>query len=628
MTPQPTIAESDEMKQSRTPVHRLIETQARRTPDRLAFTDASSELTYRQLDLRADALARVLRAGGVRRETPVGLYLDRSADLLVALLAVFKSAGTAHLLDPRWPHQRTTALLAATPPRVLLARPAALPPAAATARCEVLPVDQAASAIGGPEDRAVRVPVHPDNLAYVVHTSGSTGEAKPTGITHRSVSHCVATHAAGHRVHGSDRASWLASPGSSAGVGELWPYLAHGASVHTTDAAVVASPAELRDWLVTTGITKAFLNSLTAQELMALPWPSDTPLSLVTVGGDRVARWAPPHLPYETAVSYGSAEANGVTSGLVPWTRRCTSHTAGHARRSAPPPVGRSWPDVRVMVLDDSMRPMPAGGVGELFVAGPELTRGYLDRPALTAERLLPHPRPAVPGERVYRTGDLAVLDRDGMLHHHGRTGDLVKVRGHRVEPGQVQAAVLEHPDVLAAEVVGVPDHDGRTQLVAYVVAGTDGPGATVPAGLRRFLLRRLPEHEVPAVVIGLERLPRNANGKVDRRALPVPVLPPAGPPVPDAGRPDGAGSGLPAGDPEEDDAAAQVRRMWTALLRVDSASASDDFMLSGGTSLLAGRLVAAVRDDLGVRLRLRDFLRRPTLGALIDQVRAGRAVR
>lgn len=127
MTPQPTIAESDEMKQSRTPVHRLIETQARRTPDRLAFTDASSELTYRQLDLRADALARVLRAGGVRRETPVGLYLDRSADLLVALLAVFKSAGTAHLLDPRWPHQRTTALLAATPPRVLLARPAALP---------------------------------------------------------------------------------------------------------------------------------------------------------------------------------------------------------------------------------------------------------------------------------------------------------------------------------------------------------------------------------------------------------------------------------------------------------------------------------------------------------------------
>lgn len=589
-----------------TPVARLVETQAAQRPDALAVSDSSGEYTYAELNSHANRLAHALRRMGVRRETAVAVHMHRSRELLAALLAAFKTGATAHLMDPRWPSQRTEALLDAMPPRCVLQHSAA-PTPGATVTVDAVDVDRLLDRPGPGTVANLDVPVHPDNLAYVVHTSGSTGRPKAVGVTHRSVSHCVATHVEGHRIVPGDRGSWLASPGSSAGVGELWPYLASGASVHAGEAAIVASPAELRDWLVSAAITKAFLSTPVAQELAVLAWPEDTALRLVTVGGDRALRWAPASLPFEVAVSYGSAEANAVSSCLVPWTRRRTSHTATDAERQAPPPVGRPWPEVRLLVLDERLRRRPDGAVDELFVAGPGLTRGYLGRPSLTAQRLLPNPYGAA-GERMYRTGDMATLGDDGMLFHSGRTDRMVKVRGYRIELGDVEAALLRHPGLTAAAVVSGEDDRGETRLAAYVVCAPDRGEDTTPRAIRSFLLTHLPDYLVPEVITAVDRLPRNANGKVDRDALPAP-----------AWREPVAPRSL---DTVDETVAEQVWRLWTSLLEVQDAAPEDHFLECGGTSVTAGRLIATLREELGVPLRLAEFMRRPTYAALLEQVR------
>jgi amino acid adenylation domain-containing protein len=582
-------------------IAQLVERQARAAPDAVAVSDTAGHLTYRELHGHAARLARKLRARGVRRETGVGLHLERSRELLVAFLAVLRAGGTAYLLDPRWPAARIQSALQALPPRLLLTAPGTAPPDTIAERM-VVGLDTA------PDDGRAHdlpVPVHPDNLAYVVHTSGSTGEPKAVGVTHRSVEHCVNTHTAGHRIEPADRGSWLASPGSSAGVGEIWPYLASGASVHTTEPEVIASPAELRDWLLVTGITKAFLSTPTAEELVALAWPRECRLRLVTVGGDRVLRWAPATLPFEVAVSYGSAEANGVTSCLTPWDRRLTSHTATADDRAAAPPVGRAWPGVHVLLLEENLEPAAADAVAELFVLSCELTRGYLGNPRLTAERLLPGPHGG--GERMYRTGDLGWIDANGLLHHKGRTDQMLKIRGLRVDPADVEAALLEHPAVSSAAVVGITESGERTRLAAYVVVRDGQP--TDAAQMRRFVRDRLPDPMVPEAVVVLPRLPLTATGKVDRRALPVPRFPASEPAAEVAVR-----------TSEIDD---RVRDLWRYHLGVPTVTSEDHFLDRGGTSLTAGRLIASVRDELGVAVRLREFMRRPTLEALLRQVRS-----
>ncbi|GAA2882292.1 hypothetical protein GCM10010517_45450 [Streptosporangium fragile] len=560
-------------------VHTLFEERVREGPDRTALVAGSVRLTYRELDARANGFARSLLRRGVRPETPVPLRLDRSADLLVALLGVCKAGGAAVLLDPGWPEDRVSAVLDGCP----------------------LVVDGPPDA--GPVAEGPGVPVHEDQLAYAVHTSGSTGRPKLVGVTHRAIAHRVATHAAAYRITPRDRSSWLAPVASSVSVVELWPYLCSGASVHVADAATAGSPPELRDWMVASGITRAYVNMPLAELLYGLPWPPETALRLMTVGSDAVRVWPSPELPFEVAVEYGSAEANGVTSCLVPLEDRCTSVTADETARSSRPPIGRPWPGVGVPVLTGDLRPVAEGGIGELFVSGPELARGYLGEPARTAERFLPDP--AGGGGRVYRTGDLVRARPDGRLEHHGRVDHQVKIRGHRVEPAEVEAVLLAHPAVRECVVAGVPGPGGDLRLCAYVVA-PDG----VPAGtLRAFAAARLPEPMVPTGWTPLERLPLNSAGKVDRRALPAPSWGPA---------PDGDGPAGEAADP----VAAGVLELWEQELGVRGAP-GDHFIRSGGDSLSATRLVDRIRSRYGVRIRLREFLKEPTPETLIRGVRA-----
>ncbi|MGJ6966041.1 AMP-binding protein [Streptosporangium sp. G11] len=652
-------------------VHTLFERKASEAPDRTALVSGAVLFTYQDLDARANGLARSLLRRGVGPETLVPLRLDRSPDLLVALLAVCKAGGAAVLLDPGWPEDRVAAVLDGAP--VVIDGP--------------LDAEPSAESPG--------IPVHEDQLAYAVHTSGSTGRPKLVGVTHRAIAHRVATHTEAYRITPADRSSWLAPPASSVSVVELWPYLCSGASVHVADAATAGAPPELRDWMVASGITRAYVNMPLAELLYGLPWPGETALRLMTVGSDAVRVWPSPGLPFEVAVEYGSAEANGVTSCLVPLEDRCTSATADEAARRVRPPIGRAWPGVGVPVLTSGLEPVAAGEVGELFVSGPELARGYLGEPARTAERFLPDPSGG--GGRVYRTGDLVRERPDGRLEHHGRVDQQVKIRGHRVEPAEVEAVLLGHPAVRECVVTGVPGPGGDLRLCAYVVyavtpdgtangaadgalggalggaadsaadgaanaAGTiaDGTEGGVMSGttggtangteggatrgpraageLRAFAAARLPGPMVPTAWTSMERLPLNSSNKVDRRALPAPswgdhpgadgtrpAPPGAGgtrpaPPGGDGVRPTPPGGGE-RGE-SADPVTAGVLELWEQELGARGAL-GDHFIRSGGDSLSATRLVDRIGSRYGVRIRLRDFLRAPTPETLIRNIKA-----
>lgn len=558
------------------PVHRTLELLAELYPDRLAVARGEASLTYGELDARANGVARALLASGVRAETPIGVRLDRSPELLAVLLGAFKAGAAALLLDPSWPVARVRETLASTGARLLVTADA-----------------DAADSAPPPVD------VHLDNLAYLVHTSGSTGTPKTVAVTHRALAHRAATHRTCYGIAPSDRTSWLSPPGSSISAVELWPYLTAGASVHVVEPEVATSPAELRDWLVEQGITKAFLTMPVAELALRLAWPRDAALRLVAVGGDAVHAWPPATLPFEVAVEYGAAEANAVTSCLTPPTDRLTSATVAPAEREQRPPIGRPWPDVDVALVDEELRPVAAGEIGELCVAGPELARGYLGDPAATAERFVPDPS-GEPGRRMYRTGDLARLRPDGRLVHEGRADRQAKVSGHRVDLVEVEGVLLAHEAVEAAVVAADPDGLAGSRLTAYVVARPP----LSPATLAAAAAAALPPYCVPARFVFLDRLPLNAGLKIDRAALAEPEPePPAAPSL--------------AGDPVEQ----EIRALWQAVLGGSEPASDDHFFRCGGTSLLAGALVARIRERWQVPLRLRDLIRSPTPAKLARRV-------
>jgi len=577
-------------------VHRLIEAQAQLNPHALAATDHRTRLTYGELNRRANQLARALAAVGARPEELVAILADRSLEMLVAFLGILKSGAAAVLLDPSHPDARLRRIMDTIQPLALVTlerhrdRISKIP---------AIMLDSGWPAIRANRSENLEVAVHPDNLAYVVHTSGSTGEPKRVGVLHRSIMHSVWTHQIGHQITPEDRGAWLAPPGSSAAVGELWPYLSAGASVHAAQPGIMSDAECLRDWLIEYRITKTFLSMPLAEQMFALSWPEGCSLRLVTVGSDTVRQWANEMLPFEVAVSCGSAEANGVTSSLMPWKDRLTNRTATSADRSGLPPVGRPWPDVQIYLLDGQFRPVPPGDIGEMYIDSPELARGYLGAPAVTANRFVPNPFGS-PSGRLYRTGDLALRRPDGHIVHCGRADNEIKIRGFRVSPAEIEVELLKLPGIRDAAVVAIEGRDRR--LAAYIVGSTSQSAAS----LREYLSARLPAQMVPAMFVFIDRMPLTPNGKVDRNALPEPVWTPQ------------TGSRTTAGELE-----ARIATSFAEILTCGAVGADDNFFDLGGDSLSASRLARLLRISLQIQLPLRAVVRNPTPAALATYVRA-----
>ena len=569
-------------------VHDLVAAQAARTPDAIAIVHRGRRLGYRALDQRANRLAEQLRDRGVGRGSVVAVFVERSPEMIVAQLAVLKCGAAYVPLDTSYPAERVAFILDDCQATVLIGDPGlGLARSAAVVPVGFDGID--------PPAGARRSEATTDDVAYVIYTSGSTGRPKGAEITHRGLVNLIAWHNRAYGITPEDRATQVAATAFDASVWEIWPYLSVGASVHLADDRAYASTEELARWLIEERITVTFLPTPLAELVLDEPALVDSSLRYMLTGGDTLRRRPPKKLPFALVNHYGPSEATVVTTAI-------TVEAGGHGE----PPIGRPIDNVQVFVLDDRLRPVPVGVPGELHVAGVGLARRYLGRPELTSERFIPNPFSTEAGARLYRTGDLVRWRDDGALEFLGRRDQQVKLRGFRVELGEIEAALMEHQSI-AETAVAVRDDSGQRRLVAYIVA-RDG-GAPAVSDLRQCLGARLPSYMIPSDFVTVPALPLSPNGKVDRSALPAPSVAPGG--------------GGPTGSPPRDRLEAELLELWRGLLGVDSVAIDDDFFAVGGNSLLATRLVAGVRAQHGVSLTVSSVFEHTTLREFADHMRA-----
>ncbi|MBV9706298.1 MAG: amino acid adenylation domain-containing protein [Chloroflexi bacterium] len=443
-------------------VPELVAAQAATMPDKVALIVGDRMLNYGELNRQANQLAYHLQMLGVQRDVLVGLCVERSLDMVVGLLGILKAGGAYVPLDPAYPPERLAFMLADAQISVLITQQhltTRLPTDGVRMVC--LDSDEAILAKQSEAD-PVPSPMVTD-LAYVIYTSGSTGQPKGVEITHDSLLNLVFWHHHAFSVTPNDRATQVASMAFDALGWELWPYLTIGASVYLPDEDTRVAPVLLRDWLVENSITITFLPTLLAEHVMALEWPPTTSLRLLLTGADTLHHYPAPTLPFAVVNNYGPTEATVVsTSGRV----FPTTHPA------IPPSIGYPIANTQVYILDEHLHQVPVGEPGELYIGGVGLAKGYLNRPALTAEKFIAHPFSDDPSARLYRTGDLARYLPDGQVAFMGRTDHQVKIRGFRVELGEIETVLHQHPAVHQAVVTVREDVSGEKRLVAYVVTG------------------------------------------------------------------------------------------------------------------------------------------------------------
>ncbi|WP_405176987.1 amino acid adenylation domain-containing protein [Nocardia sp. NBC_01377] len=569
----------------------LFEAQVARTPDAVAVVFEGTEISYAELNARADHVARHLVENGVGPEVFVALALPRSVELVVALLAVLKAGGAYVPIDPEYPADRITRLLDDAAPAILIAEPETLVEVPIPVGTRNLSFD----AVRDVEPRAVTDLIRallPDHPAYVIYTSGSTGRPKGVVVTHRGVPNLAADHIARLAIGPNSRLLQFASPSFDASVADMWPAWLAGAALVLATKENLTPGAPLARLVTETGVTHA---TLTPAVLPVLAADGGLPpgLTLIIAGDvctEETARlWSRDRLMLNV---YGPTEATVASLASAPLTG-----SAGV------PPIGHPLWNTRAYVLDAALRPVPPGVTGELYLSGVQLARGYLDRPGATAERFVAHPYGAR-GERMYRTGDLAVRGLDGAVTYQGRVDDQVKVRGFRVELGEVESAVLSHPSVGRVAVVVREDVPGDKRLVAYVVAA-DPAVPPVHGEVNTFVAKRLPQYMVPSAVVVVDELPLTVNGKLDRKALPAP----------DFGVRAGVGRG-PVSVVEE-----ILCGVFGEVLGVSGVGVDESFFDLGGHSLLATRLVSRVRVVLGVELSLRVLFDVPTVAGLAGRL-------
>ncbi|MBN6040525.1 non-ribosomal peptide synthetase [Amycolatopsis sp. 195334CR] len=545
----------------------IVEVFARQAPDAIAVISGHDSMSYAELDAASNRLARSLIARGVGPERVVALALPRSAELVVAMLAVLKAGGAYLPIDPDYPAERIEFMLR---------------DAGAMLTLSTVELD-------GPDYGPAEVALSPSNQAFVLYTSGSTGTPKGVALTHRGV---VALAAEPAFATGHERVLLHAPVTFDAFTYELWATLLRGHTVVVAEGRL--DPAGIAAAVARHGVTAMWLTAGLFRVVAEEAPECLAGLREVWTGGDLV--------PVESVrrVAVACPELTIVDGyGPTETTTFATAHRIGAPETTVP--IGRPIAGRRVYVLDAALRPVPAGVPGELYIAGSGEARGYLGQAGLTASRFVACP--FAPG-RMYRTGDVVRWRADGELEFLGRGDDQVKVRGFRIEPGEVEAVLTRHETVTQAVVVAREDRPGDKRLVAYVV-----PAEVDPADVRAFLAERLPDHLVPSAVVPLDEFPLTAHGKLDRRALPAPEF---------------------GGDWREPRNATEhlLCVAFAEVLGVPSVGTQDGFFDLGGNSLLATRLVARVRTAFGVELGVRALFEAPTVGALARRLTGAGAAR
>jgi amino acid adenylation domain-containing protein len=584
------------------PVHLMFAAQARRTPDAVAVRFDQHELTYSELNRSANRLAHRLRRLGVGPEVCVGLLARRSAEMIVAMLAVLKAGGAYVPLDPDYPRDRLTFILETARCPVLVTHGVTAADLAGEGHHRVL-VDTADRTIDSESDADPANSTDPENTAYVIFTSGSTGTPKGIMIPHRAVNHLVA--AADYvDLRSSNCVAQASNASFDATTFEVWGALLSGAQLVGLPLDVILSPRDFAEEIRRQRIDTLFLTTALFNHIAYQLPEAFAPLEHLLFGGESADPSA-----VRQVLENGSPRRLLNVYGPTESTTFATWQLVRELPRTvATIPIGRAVSNTRLYILDRHLQPVPVGVTGELHIGGDGLARGYLDHPGLTAERFVPDPFAGEPGGRLYKTGDLTRWLADGRIEFAGRNDFQVKVRGFRIELGEIETVLREHESVREAVVVARTDARGDAYLAAYVVAA-HGP---LPTGgeLRAFLKAKLPEYMLPSVYRVLDKLPLTAHGKVDRHALP---------------RSEGSERELDVAFVAPRNAVEEVlSEIFAEVLRVERVGINDNFFELGGHSLLATQVASLVRKTFQPDLPLRKIFEAPTVASLAALLVAG----
>ncbi len=583
-------------------VHNLVEDWAKQTPQAEAVVSRDETLTYEQLNRRTNLLAHRLIKAGVGADDFVGVYMPRAVDTVVALLAVFKAGGAYLPLDPEHPPERVGLILDDTRPKVVITRrefkdKIHFPPGFLVVLDEI-DNDPDSADLMNPE-----VELRPENLAYVVFTSGSTGRPKGAVFRHEAMSAYLYDARRYYNITSDDRCLYFHSITSTSAIEDVFLPLSVGASTAVRTDTMLASAADffgqLDRWGVTILDLPAFYFSFLAWDLKDAPPPEC--LRLIALGGEKIlpailAQW-------QKDVGTRIKIINGYGGTETATLAVCYDLTEEPTDTVALP-IGRPLDSVRAYALDDDLNPVPVGLNGELCIAGPHVARGYLNRPELTADMFAPDPFSDKPDGLLFRTGDLVRLRPDGNFVSMGRKDRQVQLRGNRIEPGEIEAALIAHPKIEDAACVLIGDGHDSKYLAAYLTTEGRSPDREE---LRRWLYKKVPAYMIPTAYVFLDDMPRLASGKINRRALPAPEINP--------------GRTGPAA--EVDETTRRLIRIFQDVLKTESILPGDNFFDLGGHSLVAISLLHQVEKSFGMRLIPAAIFQAPTPASLADLIRS-----
>ncbi|RIK32674.1 MAG: non-ribosomal peptide synthetase [Anaerolineae bacterium] len=574
-------------------IHELIEAQVERTPEAIAIVFNSQQMTYRELNERANQLARHLRSLGVSSETPVGISAERSAEMVVGLLAILKAGGTYIPLDPHFPQERIEYMLDTSETHILLTQKGVYTAKDDTQQVICLDSDWGAISRNSSDNLSVKIQF--ENLAYILFTSGSTGKPKGVQIPHRAVVNFLASMRQIPGMKDSDRLLAVTTLSFDISVLEVFLPLTTGACVVVAPGEEIYDGAALIRRLSNEDITVMQATPATWQMLIEAGWQGDKNLK-VLCGGEAMskdlAEWLTSHV--------GSVwNMYGPTETTV-WSTICAITAETQAIT-----IGRPIANTQIYILDDNLEPTPIGVAGELYIAGDGVARGYLNQPDLTAERFLSDPFSNAPGARMYKTGDQARYLANGQIDFLGRADFQVKIRGFRIELGEIEAVLNSHPNIRQAVVVAREDKPGDKRLAAYLISQTEYRPDV--GELRQFIKLKLPEYMIPSSFMFLEEFPMTPNRKVNRKSLPAPVV--------HQGESKRSLT-LPRNEVEK-----AIADLWTSVLGISDLDIYDNFFDLGGHSLLATRVIARIRDQYQIDLPLRVIFVTPTIAEIAEAV-------
>ncbi len=576
-------------------VHEYVAAHAKHTPDAIAVVSEGNQLSYSELNKRANQLAHQLQKLGVGPEVLVGICCERDLTMLVAMLGVLKAGGAYLPLDPAYPQDRIHFMVSDANVSVLLSV-SHLAGSLPEGKHEVLFLDTDWSDISKYSQVQPETSVTADNLAYVIYTSGSTGRPKGVCIPHSGLLNLVFWHNDAFDVKKTDRATQMAATAFDASVWEVWPYLVAGASLFLTPAEILLAPEALRDWLLENHITISFVPTPLVASLLKQNWPEKSAMKKLLTGGDKLNDFPGEGLPFSLTNNYGPTENTVVSTSCL---------VSEHDKLEASPSIGRAITNTDIYLLDKHLNPVPIGATGEICMGGASLARGYLNRAGLTAEKFIPHPISKDSGARLYRSGDLGRYLSDGRIEFLGRMDDQVKVRGFRIELGEIEAVLAKNVGIESCVVSVFSTKAGDKRLIAYVVAA-NGHELVVDE-VRQAMTGQLPAYMIPANFLLLKALPLTPNGKVDRKALPAP-----------------GNEGSKPGQ-EQSVASSAIEKVllgiWSEVLDVKQINIHDNFFELGGHSLMITQLLSRIRRVFRVDLSLRVLFESATIALMAQAI-------